>query len=457
MVERGGHFLRVADDQGLHDLAHVTKESEHLDTPKTIGFYEASVDGEGGMVRYLKELLGSLDQDRYRPVLFARQPCSWHDELADVGVEVVTLEARTALAGGATCAERPSPEREVRCLRRPRRFDASWGRRVIPPGIAWHFGFWKEVRCLTALFRMVPVAALHLNSVGVDAALLAARAAGINPVVATWHWDASLDEPRRQRWGYRTLEHVCMRSVHAAVAVSHATRQSWVERCCLGRRFRDRISVIHNGIAMNRVTRRRCSAEAKRELGVPAEAVLIGSLGGLLPVKGYDLLVRALAQLLPQFPNLHVIIAGRGPEEEHLKTLAAELGLHAHVHFPGFVAEVARVLEATDVYVQCSVCEAHPIALLEAGAMALPAVVSGVGGMPETVLDGISGAVVRSRSPSEWARVLQPLVADAALRRRMGEAAQERVRGAFSNERMLAETMELYDRLLRPGHQTSAV
>jgi glycosyltransferase involved in cell wall biosynthesis len=110
-------------------------------------------------------------------------------------------------------------------------------------------------------------------------------------------------------------------------------------------------------------------------------------------------------------------------------------------------------LETIDVYVQPSWCEAHPLSLLEAGALEIPVVATRIGGMPESLDDGRAGLIVPARNPEALARAIIQLLGSTELRRTTGHALGERVRARYTNERMVAVTTALYDDLLASDHR----
>jgi glycosyltransferase involved in cell wall biosynthesis len=206
--------------------------------------------------------------------------------------------------------------------------------------------------------------------------------------------------------------------------------------------------VIYSGIELERVRRTRSRTEARAELGLPPGALVIGSLGRLHWVKGYEYLVRALPAVLKELPEAHVVIAGTGPLEAELRELVRGLGLDQQVRFLGFISEVRQLLEASDLYVQCSVSEGLGLAVIEAQGIGLPVVVSRVGGMPETVAEDETGLVVPPNDPHELARAIVRLGTDPDLRKAMGERAHARVHELFTRERMVRDTVAIYDELL---------
>lgn len=204
-----------------------------------------------------------------------------------------------------------------------------------------------------------------------------------------------------------------------------------------------RVVTIADGVAPPAA--RRGPGALRRELGIPADARVVGSVGRLAGQKRFDRLARAVA-LLP--PDVHLLIAGEGEEEGALRSLAAELGLAGRLHLPGFRGDVGDVLAAMDVFAVSSDREGMANSMLEAMAAGLPVVSTDVSGAREA-LDGGAGVVVE-RSEAALAEALGRLLADAALRERHGAAARLRAEGRFGAERFL----DAWEALLRDGVRT---
>jgi phosphatidylinositol alpha-1,6-mannosyltransferase len=154
----------------------------------------------------------------------------------------------------------------------------------------------------------------------------------------------------------------------------------------------------------------------------------------VVPSKGHDVALRALALLLPEFSELTYHIVGGGDGEESLRTLAADLGVTDAVRFHGVIDDrsLSRLYENSSVFVMPSSSEGFGFAFLEAMARGTPAVGGNQDATPEVVLHGVTGFVVDPRSPREVADAVAAILRDEALRHRMSEAAVERAYSQFS-------------------------
>jgi glycosyltransferase involved in cell wall biosynthesis len=235
---------------------------------------------------------------------------------------------------------------------------------------------------------------------------------------------------------YESVQMLLLRRFDAVIAVSRQLADQ-----LRGTRVRpERLHVIPNGWS-DRI-HPAASAQARRHLGLPADGVVIGWVGRLIPVKGADVFLRAVARLT-ELP-VTISIIGDGSEKERLEELAREAGLSDRVRFHGTVPEAARYISAFDVFVLSSRSEGIPVTLLEAMAANVPAVVTSVGGVPEVV--GPDEAVlVQPEDPVALAAAIESVVRDRAGAMRRAEAAARRLHAVFGMERWIAAHDRVYD------------
>ena len=176
------------------------------------------------------------------------------------------------------------------------------------------------------------------------------------------------------------------------------------------------------------------------------EAVRIGSLGRLHRVKGYDVLIDALALLPPTGTAYHLSIAGDGAERAALEARAAALGLTG-VHFTGYAQNPRAMLATLHLYVQPSRSEGLCVAAHEAMQAGLPVIASAVGQLPFSVIEGRSGATVPPDNPQALAGALAALLADPDRLAAMGAAARQDVLDRFGPDHFRASGLAVLDRL----------
>lgn len=204
-----------------------------------------------------------------------------------------------------------------------------------------------------------------------------------------------------------------------------------------------RSSVIHNGLPASSLRPEPLSFEAPKLL----------YLGRLAEQKGVDLALSALASILDRFPNIHLIIAGDGPERPALEQQVGELGLSEVVTFTGWVApdQVLVLINTATIVVMPSRWEGHPSVALQVGLMARPLVATRVGGLPETVVHEQTGLLVEKGDTAGLAEALSFLLEHPDITVRMGHAARQRVQEVFSFERCVNAYDALYQKLIGEG------
>ena len=174
--------------------------------------------------------------------------------------------------------------------------------------------------------------------------------------------------------------------------------------------------------------------------------------GHVSDVKGYPTFLRAAARIARELPNcLFLALGGEttGPGPlARFKSLAGELGIRDRVSFLGFRSDVADVLRAADIVVLPSLDEGLPLAVLEAMACAKPVVATPVGGVPEAVVDEVTGILVPPSDSESLAAAMLRLLQDRDLARRMGNAGMRRAQEYFSVRRLVTEVEALYEQAM---------
>lgn len=185
---------------------------------------------------------------------------------------------------------------------------------------------------------------------------------------------------------------------------------------------------------------------------LPADALVVGTVGRLAEVKNQLSLLRAVHTVLQERPalvlRLRVIIVGDGPMAGKIRQTLEELGLGSHVWLAGDRYDIPQLLQSMDLFVLPSLGEGVSNTVLEAMATGLPVIATDVGGNPELVQDGFNGFLVPVRDVAALARAITELASHPDRREQMGANAAGTVRAEFDWGRTVAEYLSVYDELI---------
>jgi len=208
------------------------------------------------------------------------------------------------------------------------------------------------------------------------------------------------------------------------------------------------IAVIPNGIEVERFSRARAGfdrAHFLRSMGLPADSLVIGSVGELRTLKRHDDFVRAAAQIVKKFPETQFVLAGldtspSGEVRKQLEGLVNELGLRDCFYFLGWVDDAEKLLCAMDVFVSASETESFGLAIVEAMAAGTAVVATRTEGAQEIIQDGETGLLVPIGDVVQIAKAVGQLLQDTEI----GKRAQEAANARFSLKRMVDEIEKIY-------------
>jgi L-malate glycosyltransferase len=212
------------------------------------------------------------------------------------------------------------------------------------------------------------------------------------------------------------------------------------------------IAVIPNGIDVERFDRARVGfdrAQYLRSMGLPADCLLVGSVGELRTLKRHDDFVRASAKIGSEFPEAQFVLAGldtsaSGEVRKQLEKLVGELGLKDCFYFLGWVDEAEKLLCAMDVFVSASETESFGLAIAEAMAAGTAVVATRTEGAQEVVENEETGVLVEIGDVDGIADAVSGLLRDPVRRKDIGERASEAAHTRFSLKRMVDEVESVY-------------
>jgi glycosyltransferase involved in cell wall biosynthesis len=297
----------------------------------------------------------------------------------------------------------------------------------------------RDLRWSVALRRLLrdhPADVLHAHSpypAGVARIVTRTLPAAERPrVVYTLHntWE-SFTTPTR------LLNQWTMRADAADIAVSEVVRRT--EPPHLARRTE---TVVH-GIDLDAVRRAADRAGARAELGLDADAIVMGTVANLRAQKDYPNLLAAAARLRDRGRPVRVLAVGQGPLETEIHAEHRRLDLDGVVDLLGERADAVRVMSACDAFVLASRNEGLPVAVMEALALGLPVIATRVGGLGEAI-DESSGILVPPSDPDALAGALDALATDAERRAALAAGAR-RAADRFDVRRTVARLEAIYE------------
>ena len=242
----------------------------------------------------------------------------------------------------------------------------------------------------------------------------------------------------------RAAHAALMRRADVVVAVADCIRCEAIEVFGLSEH---RVVTIPNAVEAARVFPASSREEARRTLGVLADAPVVLFLGALSEEKAPLDFIEVADRLVLHRPDVLLLMAGNGPKRAEVETAVRDRGLGGTVRILGSRADVATLLSACDVVAITSRTEGMPGAVIEAGLAARPVVGYAVGGVPEVVVDGQTGLLTPPMDVESLTRALLVMFENDELRDRMGEAARERCLRSFEMRAVAPCYLDLYRQL----------
>jgi glycosyltransferase involved in cell wall biosynthesis len=208
------------------------------------------------------------------------------------------------------------------------------------------------------------------------------------------------------------------------------------------------LTSVPTGVDTTRFDPAAVDATLRKELRIPAEAPLIGTVAILRMKKGYQDLIAAIPQVLASSPAAHFVFAGDGPQRQNIERALAEAQLGERVHLLGLRRDIPQVLKSFDVFVLPTHQEALGTSYIEAQATGVPVIGTRVGGVPDTMIEGETGLLVPPHDPPALAEAIIALANDPARRRAMGEAGRRWVLSEYTVQKMAERMQAVYARVL---------
>lgn len=309
--------------------------------------------------------------------------------------------------------------------------------------------FWHAVSRLKTVFAHAPVDVMHSQHEFADMAVLWLRRAT--------QAKATLRTVHNEEWKIRPLRRLLLTNglYPLAFRLEAGVSRAIVER--LDRRpaarfLRRRAVVLHPAVNLERFRRGAIDQQAaRRGLGIPADAPLVGTVGRLTEQKGFGYFLEAAALVRQQMPRTRFLLIGSGEQEAALRAQAAQLGLDDCLQFMGARPDVEQLLGMFDLFVSSSLWEGLPAVILESMATGIPVVATDIPGTREVLTSGENGRLVPPKDARSLAGAVVELMRDDLQRQQLVAQAFQAVE-RFSFHAAAAQHERLYQDLLsRPA------
>jgi glycosyltransferase involved in cell wall biosynthesis len=305
---------------------------------------------------------------------------------------------------------------------------------LVQPRPGWSM-LWPKG--LIRQLREIAPDVVHSHSGVWHKASLAARRAGVPRLVHTEHGHSMY-----KSWVARQIDRMAARRTDSIVVVSEELRNGLAERLGLDSSI---FRVILNGVDTAVFRQRPDNGRIRERLDIAADQPIIGSVGRLEPIKGYEVMLRAYALLLSRWkrgPPPLLLLVGEGSERGRHEALARQLGIDRSTFFLGWRDDIGDLHAAFSLFSLSSYSEGTSVSLLEAMSAGLCPVVTDVGGNAAVLGPDLAHRLVEVGSSDALAEALMSALTDGAARRD-GKLARQRVESKFS----LTEMAERYTRL----------
>jgi glycosyltransferase involved in cell wall biosynthesis len=243
------------------------------------------------------------------------------------------------------------------------------------------------------------------------------------------------------------IERMLARISDRIIAISPAIRGELLTTYRIGRADQYEVVPLGFDLAPFAAVDDRARQEARRALGIPAEALVISTVGRLTAIKQHRLFLDTVKRVVDAEPRAIALIAGDGELRGDLEAHAAALGISDRVRMLGWRRDLATIYAATDVFLLTSRNEGTPVALIEAMATGVPGVSTDVGGVGD-VMGGDTGRMAPFGDAAGLASAIVELLSDPALRAQLGARARARVLEHYDLGRLVGDIAALYRTLL---------
>jgi glycosyltransferase involved in cell wall biosynthesis len=320
------------------------------------------------------------------------------------------------------------------------------------------------VKDIKAFFELISILRkskpdiLHLNSSKIGGlGAVAGRIAKVPRIVFTSHgWAFNENRSFFSKIIIKFLHWVTIYMSHETIAVS----VNLMDQMSGWPKISEKISVIHNAIKVEPIfSKVNAESELKKASTIlkdrlntldPKKTVVIGTVGELHHIKGYEYSIKATAELIQTDKiknsgiNILYVIIGTGEEKNKIDKLIKDLKVENNVILLGYVQDAFQYFKSFDIFLLSSLSESFGYVLLEAGVASLPVIATAVGGIPEIIDDMQNGVLIQAKKSTEIKHALEFYLSHKTVRKEHGVALQKKILSEFSIEKMIEKTINVY-------------
>lgn len=372
----------------------------------------------GGAEKSLLDLLGHLNKERYYPIISCPGEDKFVEELHKIGVETAIIPY----------------DRRILNLSRSENSHHLF---------LFAQSFWWLKPTILALRKLVKDEAVDLVVTnGIKCHFIGSFLSLITKVRLIWHVRDFVDTSWLQ-WMLRSMAHVFPDKI---ITNSHAVGNIFSRN--------GKTQTVHNGIDLSLFDPGTDGKRVRSMLNVGKETKLIGTVGHLAPLKGYEELMESMGKVVRGGFDVKLAVVGDAiyPHSKSYKrkllSLVESNGLNDRVIFTGYREDIPGLLASFDIFVLPSQSEGFGKVNLEAMAMGKPVISTNVGGIPEVVVDGVTGILVPPKNTKALSHAIIKLLNDSRLRESMGHKGRRRVEENFTLQAHVQKIEEIYRKVL---------
>jgi len=247
---------------------------------------------------------------------------------------------------------------------------------------------------------------------------------------------------RPKRFAYRLLYSLFTPWIDGVIAVSGEVKEAITQT--IGPKIKHKTMVICNGVDLDRYQRPVNKQLIQKTLCLAEDAQLMLVVAMLKEQKGHRYLIDAAAKVVPQFPDLYILLVGDGILMKELQAQTKALGLEKQILFLGTREDIPDLLAGSDFFVLPSLWEGLPMSLIEAMAAGLPIIATEVSGSKQVMVPGVTGLLIPPGDSQKLAEAIVEILSHPQQATEMGRAAQQRVEDEYSASKQAREHIALY-------------